>query len=225
MRNLSCMLELQQNYIVVVDCRRQRAERAKPMRGFLVAQREVRHCRHCPVHVDACMWGERRDVPSCVTEPRAQRPMRCVRLGHSPRAKRAKPIKSAARGEVTGAGSWALGPGCAPGESGMRVSKPPACQQASDSSVQYLRRLTSPALMPCLAGYRHWRRHALSSSTVAYSSAHPWTLVTFLQVRCGSASRVWRCGVSVWCYRLAGRPEREECASANFQPASNLSVQ
>ena len=24
---------------------------------------------------------------------------------------------------------------------------------------------------------------------------------------------------------LAGRPEREECASANFQPASNLSVQ
>ena len=27
------------------------------------------------------------------------------------------------------------------------------------------------------------------------------------------------------CYRLAGRPEREECASANVQPASNLSVQ
>ncbi|PNW76567.1 hypothetical protein CHLRE_11g467697v5 [Chlamydomonas reinhardtii] len=43
------------------------------------------------------------------------------------------------------------------------------------------------------------------------------------KVRCGSASRVWRCGVSVWCYRLAGRPEREECASANFQPASKFS--
>ena len=43
--------------------------------------------------------------------------------------------------------------------------------------------------------------------------AHPWTLVACLQVRCGSASRVWRCGVWVWCYRLAGRPERAECAS------------
>ena len=49
-----------------------------------------------------------------------------------------------------------------------------------------------------------------------------------LQVRCGSALRVWRCGVSVWCYRLAGRPEREavrnarQRASACSQPASNL---
>ena len=50
-------------------------------------------------------------------------------------------------------------------------------------------------------------------------------LVTFLQVRCGSASRVWHCDVSVWCYRLAGRPECEECASANFQPARSSSVQ
>ena len=76
------------------------------------------------------------------------------------------------------------------------------------------------------------RRHRVLQASKQQESvnpgAHPWTLVTFLQVRCGSASRVWRCGVSVWCYRLAGRPVREGlegCASANSQPASNLSVQ
>ena len=43
---------------------------------------------------------------------------------------------------------------------------------------------------------------------------------------CLASVALWRCGVvAVWCYHLAGRPEREECASANFQPASNSSVQ
>ena len=39
-----------------------------------------------------------------------------------------------------------------------------------------------------------------------------------------AATLLHKCGVvvcvCVWCYRLAGRPEREECASADYQPAS-----
>ena len=47
-----------------------------------------------------------------------------------------------------------------------------------------------------------------------------WMLVACLQVCWDSASRVWRCGACVWCYCLAGRPGREESASAKYQPAS-----
>ena len=76
--------------------------------------------------------------------------------------------------------------------------------------------LASPWLRPCLPHCRPAIAllHSVCIFSAVASGAYPWTLVTFLQVRCGSASRVWRCGVCVF-YRLAGRPEREECASAN----------
>lgn len=35
---------------------------------------------------------------------------------------------------------------------------------------------------------------------------------------------VWCCGGCAWCYRLAGRPDHKDCASANYQPVSKPSL-
>ena len=65
-----------------------------------------------------------------------------------------------------------------------------------------LPRPSAPGFAPaCLTVARPSPAIALLHSA---SGAHLWTLVTFLQVRCGSASRVWRCGVSVSVSGLCG---------------------
>ena len=87
--------------------------------------------------------------------------------------------------------------------------------------------------------------HMITSSAPAHHLFHPYTCGV---ARCLSGATAWpsarsvntlhyclayredripthECGVYACSFRLAGRPEREECASANIQPASNLSVQ